>query len=1044
MRSRTSSASPLFSVLGAGVTAGALALLASCNSKEPEATTYYQRTISPILTTSCVRTNTGAGCHVESAKGNAFGNLDTSTFDALSKRRDLLLDYGPYGQPSLLVKAVPNYAIELQSFDGQRVTVMTDIKHTGLPIFDPTASAYQTLRRWIENGASENNAGPPAQNQTRQACNSDVPSVAGFDPNTDPPRADFAKFKNDGTIHDTIKNTCGAGNCHGTQANDLYLSCGDSDQQVRWNYYAATQYLAQTPEASELLRRPLSPSQGGAYHEGGTIFDSSGDERYVALLDWANAHGPADFGQLDANFTFFAHRVQPVLAKKGCMMVQCHSGSQFHDYRLRGGSGGSFSLNATKRNYALSMAQLSVESEDVNASRLVKKNLFRPELSAGAEGIAHRGGALFEDFGETPSAKLCDDKKYDYDSGNLDDIAAYCMISEWHKRERAARTLAPLSAIVYVKRGAASGPSRPQDFDVYRAGADLHVAQATMAADGTIALAADTSVTAGCGLSAASADIRRPEVSWDGKQVVFAARSSGSEPFAVYVMNADGSSCAKQADIDATAPSDNGLLIHNFDPVFSPPDDAGVVRIVFASTRGNLLDGPYDYKGPQRTPADPSKPNSNLYVLEPDASGKPSIRQLTYQLDMERMPNFMSDGRVIFTAEKRANGFYQLALRRINLDGGDYHPLYAQRGSIGYHEAVSVVELADKNFATIFSEPGVAQTGGALGVFNRSLGLDFQSTSPSDYVVDSSVIDPNAPASPEPAFFIHSLHFPDANVSGRPGTPTQGLYSSPAALPNGKMLVSYGTASDPGTFSGDYDVYVLDPVTGAKTKLLGDAGSAEVDAVAVYARASRGVFKSALDEPNGHTRILPGHSEAEVLVHDMPVLASIVFQNTPTGRTLETFDAFELWEELPPPLSLTSAAAGGDGIGKDDYGSFFYKRRYLGRVPLASDGSAKFQVPGGLPILFKLPDTPESTKGKLPRALREALFFSPGEYAHQSFRREFFDGLCASCHGAVSGRPVDVAVRPEILTQASTNLSRDNAATNLNLSPDKRGITEGP
>jgi len=34
--------------------------------------------------------------------------------------------------------------------------------------------------------------------------------------------------------------------------------------------------------------------------------------------------------------------VQPILVKKGCMMLACHSPAQFHDYRLRGGSGGSF------------------------------------------------------------------------------------------------------------------------------------------------------------------------------------------------------------------------------------------------------------------------------------------------------------------------------------------------------------------------------------------------------------------------------------------------------------------------------------------------------------------------------------------------------------------------------------------------------------------------------------------------------------------------------------------------------------------------------
>ncbi len=46
----------------------------------------------------------------------------------------------------------------------------------------------------------------------------------------------------------------------------------------------------------------------------------------------------------------------------------------------------------------------------------------------------------------------------------------------------------------------------------------------------------------------------------------------------------------------------------------------------------------------------------------------------------------MRDGRVILVAEKRAPGFYQLAGRRINLDGGDYHPLFGQRSSVGFNQ----------------------------------------------------------------------------------------------------------------------------------------------------------------------------------------------------------------------------------------------------------------------------------------------------------------------------------------------------------------------
>ncbi len=93
----------------------------ACTTLQPQPPTYFDQTIDPILQSSCVRTNTGAGCHVADAKGNAFGNLDLSTYAGVDRRRDLLLDYGPYLQPSLLVKNVPPYPVTVQLWDGTQV-----------------------------------------------------------------------------------------------------------------------------------------------------------------------------------------------------------------------------------------------------------------------------------------------------------------------------------------------------------------------------------------------------------------------------------------------------------------------------------------------------------------------------------------------------------------------------------------------------------------------------------------------------------------------------------------------------------------------------------------------------------------------------------------------------------------------------------------------------------------------------------------------------------------------------------------------------------
>jgi hypothetical protein len=431
---------------------------------------------------------------------------------------------------------------------------------------------------------------------------------------------------------------------------------------------------------------------------------------------------------------------------------------------------------------------------------------------------------------------------------------------------------------------------------------------------------------------------------------------------------------------------------------------------------------------------------------------------------MERWPSFMNDGRMIFSAVKRAPGFYQIALRRQNLDGGDYHPLYSQRGTLALHEATQVVELANKNFATIFSNQGWQHQGGVLGVFNRSLGIDFYSTDKDDYPIDPTVFDPTSASSPEQNFFLHSLSFADGTgklitENGAPvGTINAtsysqgGVYRSPAPLPNGKFLVSFSSATDPTNFDAStYALFVIDPVGQTKTQI---ATGGIVDAVAVYGHYNHGTFLSAVDEPNGNTQVDPTQPDAQVLVLDMTVLGSLLFQNTPTGRPLEALDktgqdakldSFDVYEDLPPTSDVTDLSSGGTFVASDNFGKVYVRRRKLGTVNLQSDKSAYFSIPGGVPIVLHLPDTTISTASGYPRYQKEEMSFYPGERAHQSFQQNFFNGLCGLCHGSISGKPIDAALNPDLLTQASqVQAAGRTGDNNLNISPSQRGAIEGP
>jgi hypothetical protein len=977
-----------FSLVAFSVAAIGVASAPSCKSAdEPEARPYFDRTIQPILTQSCSRQTTG--CHQADPKGNSVGNLDTTSFDMLDRRRDLLVTYGPYQAPGLLTKVSGPQTVPVSTLDGTTVSITTDIRHAAASGIDVTSDGYATLRRWMDGGATRFNVGPAAPRVSPVGtCKKTIPSQPGYDPAFDPGPT-FTQFTD--KVQPVLAKNCSAASCHGNDVASFSLTCGESDEQKKWNFWIASQFVSKVPEASEIARRPLSPERGGVYHEGGVVFDEPNDD-YKAIVEWAKAIGAPKTDTLDDGFKYFANRVQPMMVRKGCMFLGCHSPSMFHDLRLSGGSGGQFSLAATRRNYTASKLMLSLESPDPTVSRLLNKNLFPydRDIDDTAIGTRHRGGALLDDV---PAGKTC--KDFDADKDDLNNLPGQCVFSRWHEIERTAAIAAgpakggvdtePLRAIVYVSRP--PNTDVPQAFDTFRGGATLHLASAALAADGTITVAGDTDVGAGCGLT--GADIRGPAVSWDGTKIAFAARTSATTPLTIYVMNADGSSCAKQDKIAAHDPEKNGIQIHDFDPTWSPDG-----RLVFASTRGAIGQSDLDYDGPTRTPST-MLPNSNIYVLDADGS----IRQMSFLLNAELAPTFMEDGRLLYTTEKRAPGFYQLAGRRQNLDGGDYHPFFGQRKSVGFEQTTEIAELADRNFVAVFSDKGALAGAGAVGVINRSLGPDQETRDPAD------------------RFYLKSLNLPDAAANGKKGS--AGAYRSPSPLPSHGFLASYA-AGDPYAFDGGFDLVRVDERTGARTVLVTRAGGQSiVEAVAVYARANHGVFASRIDEVNGAVQIVPGDKTAEATVLDLPMLASLLFSNTREGRNVDDVNGgLGLLESLPPPTGALGSFDGLDAafVSTDDYGKVWAKRRRLGAANSYDDHSIGFRIPGGMPFVLELYADANS---KPIATQKEEMQLVPGERARVIFRRDLFGAQCGGCHGSISGREVDVHLVPDVLTSAS-------------------------
>jgi hypothetical protein len=361
----------------------------------------------------------------------------------------------------------------------------------------------------------------------------------------------------------------------------------------------------------------------------------------------------------------------------------------------------------------------------------------------------------------------------------------------------------------------------------------------------------------------------------------------------------------------------------------------------------------------------------------------------------------------------------------MNLDGGDYHPLFGQRSSIDFTQLTDPVELADKDLAFILSDKGAQRGAGTLAVLNRSVGIDQLSQSSDDYLVD-----PSAKGTPNKPFYQHSLRILDPQATGKLGG-TAGAYRNPSPLPNGNLLVSYAAnAVSLEDFDGKFDIVVVNPATGERTPLIADGTRDSLWPVAVYEKPNDGVFQSRQDEANAATSIGPG-SDAKVTVLDMGVLQSLLFQNTRSGRAIGPTSSFRVYESLPPTSDVKDFASGGSYVVSDKYGQVYARRQLLGSVPVEADASAGMLLPGGVPVTLDVRTTLAGDKAPTDHFQREEMQFYPGEVVKQGFRRRLFNGMCGGCHGSVSGREFELAANPDILTGASQVAARDKPHADL-------------
>ena len=353
-----------------------------------------------------------------------------------------------------------------------------------------------------------------------------------------------------------------------------------------------------------------------------------------------------------------------------------------------------------------------------------------------------------------------------------------------------------------------------------------------------------------------------------------------------------------------------------------------------------------------------------------------------------------------------------------------------------------MVELTDKNFAAILSDDGAVHGAGTLAIINRSVGIDQLSTTPEDYVQQPDAID-----WPNPAFFQHSMHLLDPAATGKLAG-TQGAYRSPSLLPNAEFARQLrrqrgrarqlqwqlrhrrGRRQHRRTHPADH---------GRRKTSCGRSPSPRATTCACSSRGSTNPTARRKSSTTTTAAIAPRSPSSMC-----PLLSSLLFQNTRTGRVVPTSNfALSLWEDLPPEPGVTSFdAADPNSVFSDDYGKVYVRRGLLGCAAALRRRFEQRDHPRRHPArAASARDQLAADTQPTDHFQREEMQFYPGEVVRQGFRRPLFNGLCAGCHGSVSGYETDISANPDILTQASRVEAKDHNPVDLTNHPSS---TMGP
>ncbi len=482
-----------------------------------------------------------------------------------------------------------------------------------------------------------------------------------------------------------------------------------------------------------------------------------------------------------------------------------------------------------------------------------------------------------------------------------------------------------------------------------------------------------------------------PEVSFDGKTILFAFCNTNSSPtkwrdpntmarkYHLYSMNSDGSNVQQLTTGDTD----------NFSPTCLPDGS-----IIFSSTQR----GGYHRCG--------GGPCFVYTLTKLDAPGKKPYT-ISWHETQEWNPAVLHDGRIIYTRWDYVDrdAVYYQNLWTMRQDGTDVRIFYGNNtfNPCGIWESQSI---PGSNKVMAVGAPHHGMSAGSIILIDNTKGVDgsepITRLTPEVLYPEGEVPLPLIPQVPE--VFDFDTPFKNAWQAGRPADRIIELseeqkrwpvhcFKSPWPCSEKYFIVSYsfdkllGEAGP--NIPNQFGIYYADAF-GNRELIYRDPNISSVWAKPLTSREVPPAYRSTL--PDRETAPTTGNFFLQNVYESWPV------------KIKDKVHSLRLVQVLPkttPNANLPKVGEANASPGK----------QVLGTVPVEEDGSAFFQVPAKTPLLFQALDK----NGRMIQGMRSLVYLQPGETAS-----------CTGCHED----------RMSSVPSVSTIASKNNKPSTIKPGPD--------